>query len=127
MKHLRSFAAAGLFVALGALSFGAPAFAQDDDDIVVTAPYSVHVERDRAGYGRTVTVSEEVSAQGLDLRYDSDVDELQSRIAYTAHEVCDRASDYLDGPSDTTDHECVRDAIRGAQPQARYLIRRARS
>lgn len=126
---LRILAATGLLAGLATLS--APAFAQnyDDDNITVTAPYEIRHHRE---FGSdSVSVSRGVKVADLDLRYDDDVARLQERISYTAEDVCRVAGDYLSDTSSISDRandrECVRDAIREAQPQVRYAVRRARA
>lgn len=91
-----------------------------EDEIVITAPYTVH--RD----GEAVSVSRTVSVKGLDLRYASAVEELNRRVAVTAEIACDEAEDYLRAQSATTDRQCVRNAIRGARSQVAALIDRYR-
>ncbi|MES1156602.1 MAG: UrcA family protein [Alphaproteobacteria bacterium] len=101
-----------------------PALAQDDDQIIVPAPY--HIHRDVNGETESVEVSRIVTADGLDLRYDSDVYQLRQRIHDAAWDACDAAGQALHGESTTSDRECVRQAIRGAEPQAEDAIARAR-
>jgi UrcA family protein len=97
------------------------AFAKDNDDIVVNAPYTVHHGRD----GREVRVSRVVSTSDLDLRYDSDVQVLHQRISATARIACDEAEDVMPF-SATTDRECVRNAVHGARSKVRAVIEAAR-
>lgn len=119
--------AVAVFAGLGAIA--APAIAQDKDEIIVV-PYGIqrYDEGQRTASGarvQTLTLSRYVSTEGLDLRRDSDVDALYERIEYTAREACrdlDRAADI----STTSDRACVRDAVRGAEPQVSSLVARCR-
>jgi UrcA family protein len=117
--------------AVASLAVAGPSLAQDEDDIVVTPPYNVHRQttgRSAAGARiESVSVSRVVTTEGLDLRYDADVSELNRRISYAAADVCDYAGDLLRIVSATSDRDCVRAAIRGARPQVRDVVARARS
>ncbi len=123
MKYSRTMRALGLSVsAVAALSFAAPAMAQDEEVVIVTAPYSVQRSTDGE-----VAVSQRVPMKGLDLRRDADVHELERRVAWTAQEVCDIAEDYAPRTTSmTSDRECVRRAIREARADMRYVVDRAR-
>ncbi|MBP6689897.1 MAG: UrcA family protein [Hyphomonadaceae bacterium] len=96
-----------------------------DDEITVIAPY---VYRERTGRSSSGIPIEELTFQrivdtnGLDLRYDSDIDELYRRIEYTAREACDEVERASRGAPITTERECVREATRDAVAQADALI-----
>lgn len=117
-------------IALSALA--APAFAQSvksnvyyDDEITVVAPY---VHRERTGRSTSgipieeLTLQRVVDTSGLDLRSNSDVEELYRRIEYTAREACDEVERASRGAPITTERECVREATRDAISQADALI-----
>ncbi|MES1158521.1 MAG: UrcA family protein [Terricaulis silvestris] len=125
MRNFPVLKMAGALAAVGALALGPAAFAQDDDDITIRAPY-VHVSHDRSGLGDEAHVQASIPISDLDLRSDYDLDVLHQRIADSAHEVCDIAYDALRGASATTDAECVRGAIRSTRGQVRYFVERAR-
>lgn len=118
--------------AIALTTLAAPAFAQSvkdtgyyDDEITVVAPY---VYRERTGRSSSGIPIEELTFQrvvdttGLDLRYESDVDELYRRIEYTAREACDEVERASRGAPITTERECVREATRDAIAQADALI-----
>lgn len=96
-----------------------------DDEITVIAPY---VYRERTGRSSSGIPIEELTFQrivdtnGLDLRYDLDIDELYRRIEYTAREACDEVQRASRGAPITTERECVREATRDAVAQADALI-----
>lgn len=104
-------------------------YANEEEEIVIY-PYGVRRESiGRSPLGARVeeiSLSRIVSADGLDLRYDGDVDELRRRISYTAQLVCDELDAELRGHSMTTDRQCVRDAVRDAEPQVDALVQRSR-
>lgn len=118
--------------AIALATFAASASAQSvkdtgyyDDEITVVAP---NVYRERTGRSSSGIPIEELTFQrivdtnGLDLRYDSDVDELYRRIEYTAREACDEVERASRGAPITTERECVREATRDAVAQADALI-----
>jgi UrcA family protein len=132
-------------LAASALALAVPALAEDfkkpaydpayanaayyDDEIVVIAP-GVHRERtDRSASGaaiETLTTSLTVETKDLNLRYDSDVEELHRRIRATAREACndlDRASRGVPLDSDAT---CIRRAVRDAMVEADAMVYYAR-
>lgn len=117
-------------IALSALA--APAFAQSVksnvyyyDEITVVAPY---VHRERTGRSASgipieeLTLQRVVDTSGLDLRSNSDVEELYRRIEYTAREACAEVERASRGAPITTERECVREATRDAISQADALI-----
>ena len=124
MRNFRLLTMTGAFAAMSVLAFGAVAYAQDDD-ITIRAP-SVHVSRDRSGFGDVATVEAAIPISDLDLRSDADLDVLDQRIADSAVQVCDIAYDALRGASQTSDAECIRGAIRSTRGQVRYYVERAR-
>lgn len=91
-----------------------------EEDIIVT-PYGVRESRDG-----TLTLSRTISTKGLDLRSPSGVDELNRRINWTAHDICEELDDAAPRTSLSSDRDCVRDAVRGARDQAEALVTRAR-
>lgn len=122
MKQSMSRGAIIAFAAISLTTFSAPAFAQDEEVVIVTAPYSV--QRERNG---EVAVTQRVPMKGLDLRRDSDVNELERRVAWTAQEVCDIAEEYAPRTTYmTSDRECVRRAIRESRTEVREAVNYAR-
>lgn len=118
--------------AIALTTLAAPAFAQSvkdtsyyDDEITVVAPYVYRERTGRSSSGipiEELTFQRVVDTNGLDLRYDSDVDELYRRIEYTAREACDEVQRASRGAPITTERECVRQATRDAMAQADALI-----
>lgn len=125
MTHRILFAAAAAFAGLAFMT--APAMA-DNDDIIV----SPRVHHERIGRGplgnrvERVSISDVVSARDLDLRSDYDVDVLHDRVHYTAVSLCDELDRELRGLSETSDRQCVRDAVHDARPQVEAMVDRAR-
>jgi len=94
------------------------------DEIVVSAPYTIYRDRDRNG--DIVSVTRIVDTRDLDLRYVAHVDELQRRIDINARIACEQADRATRRSSSTSDRECIRKAIRDAQPQVVAAVDRAR-
>ncbi|MEQ1809911.1 MAG: UrcA family protein [Terricaulis sp.] len=118
--------------AIALTTFAASASAQSvkdtgyyDDEITVVAPYVYRERTGRSSSGipiEELTFQRVVDTNGLDLRYDSDIDELYRRIEYTAREACDEVERASRGAPITTERECVREATRDAVAQADALI-----
>jgi UrcA family protein len=89
-KYLLLAAAGGLVG--GVIMTSAPALAQPQEEITVTAPYEVHrKDAGRAASGAAIEVislTRHVTYSGLDLTKQADVTELESRIKRTAKEAC---------------------------------------
>jgi UrcA family protein len=111
-----------------------PAFAQVkpaydpyyDDEIVIIAPEPDRYTSDRsAATGariETVRSTLIVSAADLDLRYESDADELRRRIRDSARDACADMRANSRGVALTSDGECLRGATRDAMAEAEALI-----
>jgi UrcA family protein len=122
---LKCVAASALAVsAFAAPSFADPYYGYTEDEIVVTAPYTIYRDRDRNG--EVVRVSRVVASRDLDLRYASHADELRRRISDNARIACEQAERALRGASQTSDRECVRKAVRAAEPQFVAAVERSR-
>jgi UrcA family protein len=107
---LAAAAAAGFALA------AAPALAQTVDEVTVYG----HLGPD----GRPNSLSRAVDISDLDLRSDAAVRELQSRVRYTARQLCDELGE-TGGPGLTP--SCVDQAVRDAQRQTRFAVAQARA
>jgi UrcA family protein len=115
--HTRSSRRLALALAATGLAFAAaPALAQTVDEVTVVG----HLAPD----GRPDTISRAVDISDLDLRYDTDVREMQSRVRYTARALCEELGE-TGGPGLTP--SCVDAAVRGAQRQTRFAVAQARA
>ncbi|MGE0046620.1 MAG: UrcA family protein [Hyphomonadaceae bacterium] len=132
MKRLLPLILAAAIAAPGAYVGSAAAqdsYVKQEDEIVV---YPYGVRRERMGRGplgarmQEISVSRVVTTDGLDLRYDGDVSALRARVRDTAFEACAIAEDMLNDLTLTSDRECVRDAVRGAEADIDAAVRRAR-
>lgn len=112
-----------LSTAVAGFALATPAAAQDENEIVVRPYITEHTSRSQ---GRVYRGQTTVTTRGLDLRYDADVEALQDRVSYTARVLCEDIEDAMRGASGTSDRQCVRGAVRGAQPQVREAVYRAR-
>ena len=110
----------------GVLSLSPSVQAQNSasDTIIITAPRIVA----RTPLGATIeqiTVARFVSYDGLNLRTDGDVAELNKRVASAAHEMCQELdSKYPIGEPDT--QLCAKDSIANSQAQIDAAIARAK-
>jgi UrcA family protein len=97
-----------------------------EGDIVVTPYTREHIRRSPLG-GRDerVSMSARVATHDLNLRYDGDVRELNRRVTFTARDLCNEL-ERVARDTITSDRECVRGAIRSAQPQIDAAVHRAR-
>lgn len=127
-SHILKFAATA---AIAVTALAAPSFADPyydrvyvQDEIVVTAPYTIYRDRDRNG--EVVSVTRIVDTRDLDLRYVAHVDELKRRVNSNARLACEQADRAMRGASSTSDRECYRKAVRDAQPQVVAAVDRAR-
>ena len=75
-------------------------------------------------YGEPNTLSRVVSIADLDLRYDTDVREMQRRVRMTARQICRELGETGGGGVTPS---CEDAAVRGAQRQTRFAIAQARS
>lgn len=120
----------------------APSFAQSvvkpdpyayEENEIVVVPYGIQrYETGRNAPGsiareQVLQLSRVISTDGLDLRYDPDVAALNQRVEYTAREICNELDRASAGQSTTSDRECVRDAVRAAEPQVEAAVVRART
>ncbi len=97
-----------------------------DDEIIVIAP-SVSSERSASGARiESIRASRSVSLDGLDLRRESDVNELRARVRATALEACNDLEYQSRGIVTTRTNECVRDAQESASAEINEMIWRAR-
>lgn len=126
-------------LAAAAAALAAPALAQDkmkvadasfySSDEIIVVPYGVQrYTTGRSSIGapiETRTLSRVVDTSDLNLRYNSDVVELQRRIAFTARESCRELRRTADIPLDTQ-RQCVNEAVRDAQAQVESAVAVAR-
>ena len=101
-----------------------------DDEITIVAP---GVRREPTGRRSSsgipieeLTLQRVVETHDLNLRRDTDVEELYRRVEYTAREACDEVERASQGAPITTERECVREATRDGMEQAEDLVYRAR-
>jgi UrcA family protein len=142
MKTRTSAFRTSLLLAAGVLTAAtiAPSFAQSvvkpapyayEENEIVVVPYGIqrYETGRRVGIGREVVVqmSRVVLTDGLDLRYDPDVATLNQRVEVTAREICSTLERSSPGGAVTSDRDCVRDAVRAAEPQVERAIFRART
>ena len=135
-KSIRSGWLAGA-LGVGLLCLGGAASAQDYDSsyndrtetLIVRPPYG-EIQRERLpgwnGVGKffnpeeRISLSEPVNYSDLNLSYRADREELRYRISRTAMRICNRLAGRAPAGSvmETTQQECVRDAVR----QALYVV-----
>jgi UrcA family protein len=144
MKSRMSKLSLSLLAAAGMLTAAtiAPSFAQSvvkpapyayAENEIVVVPYGIQrYETGRRAPGsigneEILQMSRVVSTDGLNLRYDPDVDALRQRIEYTAREICRDLDRAAFGDSITSDRECYRDAVREAEDQVDRAVLRART
>jgi UrcA family protein len=143
MKTRSSKLRTSLLIAAGMLTVTiAPSFAQSvvkpspyayEENEIVVVPYGIQRyetgRRAPNGIGReeVLQMSRVVATEDLNLRYDPDVAVLNQRIEYTAREICRTLDRAAWNDSVTSDRECVRDAIRAAEPQVEAAVLRART
>ncbi|MGE3304173.1 MAG: UrcA family protein [Hyphomonadaceae bacterium] len=134
-KNLALGACAVVLVAAADAATAPHASAQDyvvttvNNDVVITAPYTVHrrtaTQRMNGLPVETVSLTRIVRYDGLDLRRSADVAELQRRIVFTANQTCAELKQLYPRdiyPPQSSDRECVNQAIRGASAQANAAI-----
>ncbi|MBL8547724.1 MAG: UrcA family protein [Hyphomonadaceae bacterium] len=116
----------------------APAFAKDiksggvyaepayGDEIIIVAPEIYRRDTGRRTSSgipeQELTLQRAVSAHDLNLRYDTDVAELQRRVRATAEDICDEIGRASSGGVITPERECVREATRDAMVQVDALV-----
>ena len=115
-----------LAFAIAALAvFGSPAnAAEPDQEITITASKMKTIPYDPATRGpiHKVTVTAHVATRLDVLTLNSGVAILKDNVLDAARKVCTMAD-----PLDDDYSDCVREAVKGAQPQIDALIARARS
>ena len=117
----------GLAVALaiGALTvLNVRAHAANLDPITVSAPVVKTIGRDMVTEGsiEDITVTAHIAVDAETLRNDSGVVLLKDRVLEAAYKVC-----YAADPFSFGDTDCVREAVKSAQPQVAAAITHARS
>ncbi|QUD89068.1 UrcA family protein [Phenylobacterium montanum] len=127
---LSAFAAASVFMG-GCLIAGAPAMAQQVDEVTVTAPRVVEHRASgaRNEHPATVTLSRGVGYADLNLATQAGAATLEQRIKDTASGICAQLYDiypetlYLPNP---TGQDCVAVAVDGGMTQAKAVIEATR-
>jgi UrcA family protein len=99
------------------------------DEIIITAPYTVHkklVTRDKGGIPvEKVSLMRKVSFVGLDLTKPADVAEFKRRVEEVANDACKQLDTlYPESlyPSEGDNKDCVKEAIANAMMQAGQTI-----
>jgi UrcA family protein len=96
-----------------------------DEEVVVTAPPGIRVQRDGQLRPHRMSASRGVTYADLDLRTGTGARELRARVRQTASEICEDLS--LVPPADAGDYgTCYRDATRNALARANAAIVEAR-